>query len=124
LKNVFQSRDEEAGELVEMSEAEAEVEAWRQREGVKNDDGVVEGVLPLDNDGRDGEVWRALDDVCRFSAKVGETRSPGANVELEALDADSSMWTEVLIVLTDICFNPWEQILGKFGLQAPRLDIS
>jgi hypothetical protein len=124
LKNVFQSRDEDARELVEMSEAETEVEAWRQREGVKNDDGVAEGALPLDSDGRDGEVWRALDDACRFSAEVGETRSPGANVELEALEADSSMWTGVLIVLTEIWFNPLEQILGKFGLEAPRLDIS
>jgi len=46
-----------------MSEAEADVVTWRQSEGVKKDDGVVEGVLLLDKEGRDGYVWRAVEET-------------------------------------------------------------
>ena len=72
LKKVFQSRDWE-GEVVEeleaMSEAVADVEAWRQSEGVKNEEGVVCGLLLLDKVGREEDGWRARDDACRFGAK-------------------------------------------------------
>jgi hypothetical protein len=63
LKKVFQSRELGSGELEEMSEAEADVETCRQSEGVKKDEGVVEGVLLLDKEGRAGYVWRALDET-------------------------------------------------------------
>jgi len=63
LKKLFQSRGVESEEVEEMSEAEADVVTWRQSEGVKKDDGVVEGVLLLDKEGRDGYVWRAVEET-------------------------------------------------------------
>lgn len=75
-------------ELEERSEAvaDADVEAWRQREGVKKDEGVVGGLLLLDNEGLDGDDRRALDDICRFGGSVWEMRSPGVKIGHEALE--------------------------------------
>jgi hypothetical protein len=63
LKKLFQSREFERGEVEEISEAEADVVTWRQSEGVKKDDGVVEGVLLFDKDGRAGYIWRAVEEM-------------------------------------------------------------
>ena len=99
---MFQLRELAAGELDEMLEAEADVEAWRQREGVKKDEGVVEGLLLLDNVGLDGGVWRARDETCRFGPIVCEVRRPGANVEHEALEPTSNIRTEVRVILMGV----------------------
>lgn len=97
---MFQSREFEGGVLEEeMSETEADVEACRQREGVKKEDGVVGRLLLFDKEGRDGADCRARDDTCRFDAKACEVRSPGANVELEAREPSSSIWRGVRIFL-------------------------
>lgn len=71
MKKVFQSRDLAAGELEDRSAAETDVETWRQREGVKKEDGVdvvvvvvdVEGAWLSDREGLDGDIRRALDDT-------------------------------------------------------------
>ncbi len=73
-KKLFQSRDD-AGEEEEREArleavAVAEVEAWRHNEGVKKDEGVVEGLLLFDKVGRNGDSRRVLDDACRFAKEV------------------------------------------------------
>jgi hypothetical protein len=71
VKKVFQSRDLDCAEFGGAPETGADVEEWRQSEGVKKEEGVVvEGFVQLDIDGLDGDVWRAPDETCRFGGKV------------------------------------------------------
>lgn len=132
-KNAFQSRDCSGPEAEAEAEAEAvlgaeemlpateavedgadaDVEACRQSEGVKKDDGVdgvivvvvvdddvVEGLLlPSDREGREGDACRALDERCRLGVKIWEVRRTGPNVELDALQPKSSTRPGVRIVV-------------------------
>lgn len=108
LKKLFQSRDLAVDVLEDISDTVgADVEAWRQSEGVKKDDGVVGGLLLLDIEGRAGDSWRALDETCRFGASVGGTRSPGAKVEEEAREPKSSNRVEARIVSGEGCSGSW-----------------
>lgn len=118
LKNVFHSSGPDGAEAPEemLSEAIADVETWRQSEGVKKEDGVVveeedeedeedEDLLPLCREGRDGDACRALEEPCRFGKRVWDIRNPDANVALEDLDTHSRTRPGVAILSNKLCYN-------------------
>lgn len=119
LKKVFQSSGPAVAEAPEemLSEAIADVETYRQSEGVKKEDGVVvvvvvveeeeEGLLPLHKEGRDRDACRALEEPCRLGKSGCEIRSPDANVAPDDLDTHTRPRPGVRIILDKLYYKPW-----------------